>query len=358
MSSRILNVVPESAYRGYDGVNYSSLSNLANSPQKFRIEEAAEDSESSAMLLGTVVDLLLTNKQKFDDEVYVMTAAKPSAETMLKYCNTLAETGDSAKAYQASGYKISPNAVATKFDKEGRAYFDALLVGQGKKIVDAEMLFTANQIVMQLINNPYTKKYFIEEDGVDLLFQVPIVWEIPFVSLITGENAVAPAKSMLDVIRIDHRSKLIQPVDLKTGGEGFMKSYWRYHRYLQGAMYTDAVHTAQWDRGTDLRGYTLEPMRFVYADTNLLHSPVIYKMTEKDVHAGQEGISYIEPISGSVAEDKDTIYFGTLGQTKRKGYIQLTAELDWHTKMDIWSYDYDTYQKNGEVDINAFAVKL
>ena len=364
MSSRILNVVPESAYRGYDGVNYSSLSNLANSPQKFRIEEAAEDSESSAMLLGTVVDLLLTNKQKFDDEVYVMTAAKPSAETMLKYCNTLAETGDSAKAYQASGYKISPNAVATKFDKEGRAYFDALLVGQGKKIVDAEMLFTANQIVMQLINNPYTKKYFIEEDGVDLLFQVPIVWEIPFVSLITGENAVAPAKSMLDVIRIDHHNKLIQPVDLKTGGEGFMKSFWRYHRYLQGAMYTDAVHTAQWDRGPDLRGYTLEPMRFVYADTNLFYSPTIYNMTEKDVHAGQEGISYVEPIGGKVANFDDTavgvdsIAWGTLGQSKRKGYIQLTAELDWHLKNDMWDYPYEIYKKHGEVDINAFGIKL
>ena len=354
---KILNVVPEEKYRALEGVNYSSLSNLASSPQKFKIEQAKTE-ETSAMLLGTAVDLLLTNKNKFDNEVYVMTAGKPGAETMLTYCNVLAETGDSTKAYHASGYKISPNAVATKFDKEGRAYFDALLASQGKSIIDAEELFKANQIVETLKSNPFTKRYFIEEDGVDLLFQVPIVWNIQFKSLITGENAVAPAKSMLDVIRIDHHNKLIQPVDLKTGGEGFMKSFWRYHRYLQGAMYTDAVHTAQWDRGTDLRGYTLEPMRFVYADTNLLHSPVIYKMTEKDVHAGQEGISYIEPISGSVAEDKDTIYFGTLGQTKRKGYIQLTAELDWHTKMDIWSYDYDTYQKNGEVDINAFAIKL
>jgi hypothetical protein len=358
--SRILNVVPESAYRGYDGVNYSSLSNLANSPQSFRIAEAAEESsETSAMLLGTVVDLLLTNKEKFDEEVYVMTAAKPSAETMLMYCNTLAETGDSTKAYHASGYKISPNAVATKFDKEGRAYFDALLNAKGKSIVDAEMLFTANQIVAQLTTNPYTKKYFIEEDGVDLLFQVPIVWEIPFVSLITGENAVAPAKSMLDVIRIDHHNKGIQPVDLKTGGEGFMKSFWRYHRYLQGAMYTDAVHTAQWDRGTDLRGYILEPMRFVYADTNLFYSPTIYKMTEKDVHAGQEGISYIEPIGGKLGgQGADTIAFGTLGQTKRKGYIQLTAELDWHLNNDMWDYPYEIYKKHGEVDINAFGIKL
>jgi hypothetical protein len=309
--------------------------------------------------------LLLTNKQRFDDEVYVMTADKPSVETMLTYCNILAETGDSLKAYEASGYKISPNAVATKFDKEGRAYFDALLAGQGKMIVDAEMLFTANQIVENLTNNPFTKRYFIEEDGVDLLFQVPIVWDIQFVSLITGENSVAPAKSMLDVIRIDHHNKKIQPVDLKTGGEGFMKSFWRYNRYLQASMYTDAVMTAQWDRGTDTRDYEIETMRFVYADSNLFYNPVVYKMSEKDIHAGREGIDYLEPFMGAdikYTDEKvkgiDLLAFTPLGQTKRKGYIQLTAELDWHTKNDIWSYDYETYKKNGEIEVSAFGVKL
>jgi hypothetical protein len=355
-TARILNVVPEKDYRGLEGVNYSSLSNLASSPQSYKAEERKE--ETSYMLLGSVVDLLLTNKQRFDDEVYVMTAKKPSAETMLTYCSTLAETGDSLKAYHASGYKITPNAVATKFDKEGRAYFDALLEGQGKMIIDAEMLFTANQIVAELTSNPFTKRYFIEEDGVDLLFQVPITWSIKFKSLITGENAIAPAKSMLDVIRIDHHNKKIQPVDLKTGGEGFIKSFWRYHRYLQAAMYTDAVACSQWDRGTDLREYTLEPMRFVYADTNLFLSPTVFKMSSKDIAVGREGIDYIEPISGSVKQDVDTIYFGTLGQTKRKGYIQLTAELDWHMKNDRWNYPYEIYKNNGEVDFSAFGVKF
>jgi len=359
MTTRLLNVVPESAYRGYDGVNYSSLSNLANSPQAYRIAEAAEESsETSAMLLGTVVDLLLTNKERFDDEVYVMTATKPSSEMMLKYCNVLAQTGDTKRAHNESGYKISLDASVKKFDKEGRAYFDALLNAKGKSIVGAEELFVANQIVAQLTSNPFTKRYFIEEDGVDLLFQVPIVWNIHFKSLITGENAIAPAKSMLDVIRIDHHNELIQPVDLKTGGEGFMKSFWRYHRYLQASMYTDAVMTAQWDRGMDTRKYEFEPMRFVYADTNLFYNPVVYKMTPKDIHAGRSGIDYIEPMGGSVSGEKDTIYFGTLGQTKRKGYERLTAELDWHIKNDKWDYDYDTYQKNGEIEISAFGVKF
>ncbi len=356
---KIVNVVPEETYRGLEGVNYSSLSSLANSPQAYRIGEQKTDGDQSpAMILGSVVDLLLTNKEKFDSEVYVMTASKPGSEMMLRYCLTLAETGDQVKAYDESGFKLSLSAIANKFDKEGRAYYDALIAAEGKMIIDAEALFTANQIVTQLTTNPFTKRYFIkEDDSIDLLFQVPIQWNIHFISLITTEADIVPAKSMLDVIRIDHRQKLIQPVDLKTGGEGFMKSYWKYHRYLQGAMYTDAVVTAEWSE--DISKYDVEPMRFVYADTNLFYNPVVYKMTPKDVHIGRSGINYIEPIGGKVAgQGIDSVIFGTLGQLKRKGYLQLTAELDWHRKNDKWEYDYDTYRKHGEIDINAFAVKL
>ena len=354
---KIMNTVPEEVYRDLEGVNYSSLSNLASGPRAYQAEKAAGEPDSPAVILGSVVDMLLTDKQKFDKEVYVMTASKPSAETMLRYCTRLAETGNTAIAYGASEYKISPDAVSKKFDKEGKAYYDALMAAKGKKIIDADGMFTANNIVENLKTNPFTKKYFMPEDGVDLLFQVPIQWNIHFKSLISGETAVAPAKSMLDVIRIDHRNKLIQPVDLKTGGEGFWKSFWRYHRYLQASMYTDAVVCAEWD--SDVSKYEIEPMKFVYTDTNLFYNPVVYKMDPKDIHAGRAGIDYIEPIGGKLGgQGADTIVFGTLGQTKRKGYQQLTAELDWHIKNEKWDYDYDTYKKNGEIEVSAFGVKF
>jgi hypothetical protein len=82
-------------------------------------------------------------------------------------------------------------------------------------------------------------------------------------------------------------------------------------------------------------------------------------MTEKDVHVGREGVSFIEPIGGKLGgQGADDIIFGTLGQTKRKGYIQLTAELDWHLKNDMWDYPYEIYKKHGEIDINAFGIKF
>jgi hypothetical protein len=352
----------EQEYRALDRVSYSSLSKLASSPQAYKAGVEGQKEETSYMTLGTVVDMLLTDKKRFDDEVYVMTADKPSAETMLMYCNTLAETGDSIKAYQASGYKISPNAVSTKFDKEGRAYFDALLDAKGKLIIDADGMFTANQIVAELTSNLFTKGYFLptRSPDIELKFQVPILWEVQTKSLIDPEEIVTTElKSLLDVVFIDHRKGLVLPVDLKTGGEGFMKSYWRYHRYLQGAMYTDAVRGRRWQRHDEAeREYEVEPMRFVFADTNLIHPPVVWCMSQLDVLGGKEGIPYLALRPGISAGGKDEMVWVPTDRIKRKGYLQLIAELDWHTKMDQWRYSYDTYQKNGEMEIDAFEIRI
>ena len=38
--------------------------------------------------------------------------------------------------------------------------------------------------------------------------------------------------------------------------------------------------------------------------------------------------------------------------------LELAAELEWHQKTDKWEYSYDLYQKEGEVDIDAFTFKF
>jgi len=358
----IINTISEEQYHSYDGVNYSLLSALVDGPQFYAAKKIAGESDTPAIILGSVVDMLLTDVDKFDKTVYVMTANKPGSELMQTFCEIFAETGNQESAREGSGFKIGTDAIMKKFDKEGRNYYNALIAGQGKMIIDADGLFRANAIVKELTENPFTKKYFVKEPDVDLLFQVPIEWNAQFKSLTDNKFCTMSSKSMLDVIKIDHVAKTIQPVDLKTGAEGFMKSYWRYKRYLQASMYTDAVINSTWDK-INIE-YSIEPLIFVYADSNLKFKPVIYKSTLKDIYVGRAGVDYIEPLLMSYTKkdnptsEADSITWGTLGQTKRKGYQRLVAELDWHIKNDIWDYDYDTYINDGEKDINAFGVKL
>ena len=362
-----MNNMTDKEYRSLELVSYSSLSKLVDSPRAYKASQESDRKETSEMILGSVVDMLLTDKGRFDDSVHVMTATKPGSELMLKYCNTLAETGDSRRAYDASGFKISLDAVVKKFDKEGRAYFDALLAGQGKMIIDAEDMFTANQLVTQLTSNPFTKGYFISDSpDVELKFQVSVVWDAQYHPVEGGDPRVMRVKSMIDVVHIDHANGYITPIDLKTGGEGFMKSYWRFKRYLQASMYTDSLAFAAWDDPEGrMNHYQVTPLKFVYADTKLFHAPMIYGSTSLDIAAGREGVDYLEPFDASVKWEKqdenkgrNLLMIAPLGQIKRKGYQRLIAELDWHQRNDIWDYTYEDYQNMGERQINAFGVKL
>ena len=347
----MIKTVSEKVFKDTKGVSYSRLSNLATSPQAYQAA-LVEEPDSSAITLGTAVDMLLTEPDKFDEQIYVMTTDKPNSDMMLKFVNTLIFTGDANKAHADSGFKLGLDAVLKKFEKEGKGYADALNAAKGRKILDAEDLFKANQIVSTLQSNPYTKKYFIPEDGIELIFQPRILWDLMYHSLLEeGRSTTVQAKSVLDVIRIDHKNKIIQPVDLKTGGEGFMKSYWRYKRYLQGAMYNSAV----WKASTDLldSDYVIEPFKFVFADTNLYYPPVIYEMNDSDIEVGTHG-----RLQRSFVGNRELSIAFHDSQYRIKGYAQLAAELEWHQKMDQWDYSYDVYQRNGEVDIDAFTFKF
>ncbi|MHA1199826.1 MAG: hypothetical protein ACTSQF_10910 [Candidatus Heimdallarchaeaceae archaeon] len=347
----MIKQVSEKVFKETKGVSYSRLSKLAESPQAYQAA-LVEEPDSSAITLGTAVDMLLTQPDQFHEGIYVMTTSKPNAEAMLTYCTRLVESGgNTAVAYGASGYKISPDAVHKKFEKEGRTYYDAVMAARGKKIIDVDEMFKANQIVSTLQSNIYTKKYFVPEGGVELIFQPRILWNMMYHSLLhEGKSNIVQAKSVLDVIRIDHKTKTIQPIDLKTGAESFMKSYWRYKRYLQGAMYNTAVWKAMENIDSD---YVIENMRFVFADTNLRYPPMIYQMTDRDLEVGTFGTQY-----KTITENRETTIAYLDDRWKVKGYAQLAAELEWHQKMDKWEYSYDVYQRNGEVDIDAFTFKF
>ena len=330
------------------GLSYSRLSKLADGPQAYK--RGLEDRiDSSALSLGSAVDLLLTAPDKFHDEIFVMSVDKPDSDMMCKFCEVYAETDDTEKAHIASGYKINLDRTMKKFEEEGKMYHDALVRSKGKQIIDYQGYSTAQYLAKQLTTNEFTKQYFIpQNDNIELMFQVPLLWDLTYPSIVTGEDITVPAKSLLDIIYIDHNKQIVRPVELKTGADSFMKSFWRYRRYIQGAMYYHSVlQTVLLDQ------YTIEPTKFIYADTNLIYPPVIHAMNFEDIQYGAEGRkSYFVVKSDDIFIEKGNLKY------KFKGYKQLVAELEWHEKNDKWDYSYDVYQNNGEIDIDFGNVKL
>jgi hypothetical protein len=353
----MITTISMEEFKAFQGVSYSRLSNLANGPQAYKAG-LEDDPSSSALSLGSAVDIMLTEPDKFDEQIYVMSAQKPGSEMMLAFVEEYVKTDNSTTAWKASGFKMPEAGVLKKFATEGKNYYDALKIAGERKIMDVEDMFKANQLVKQLKENPFTKKYFVPEDGVELMFQVPITWSFTIHELDSTKTKSIPAKSILDAIRIDHKNKTIQPIELKTGAEHFFKGFWRYRRYLQGSMYHDAVLSLFWQHEPIAEEYEIKNIKFVFVDTNMILPPMIYNMTNDDIYHGREGRRVSKMVSESATLDCYNPLHTKNRMFKTKGYVRLTQELDWHKRINQWDYTYDQYQNNGEVDIDAFIVKL
>lgn len=331
-----------------NGLSFSKLSKLADGPISYKANLEEEKPFSLGIAFGSVVDVLLTCPEKFNDEFYVMQSTKPASDMMATFCEIYAETNNIEKAYNESNFKISVDRVLSKFETEGKDYYESLIKSKGKKVIDINMMFAANQTVTMLKSNSFTKIYFQESDNIEILKQFPIIWKENIYKLPTNKYTVETIfKGIIDIIRIDHKLKTIEIIDIKTGAEGFRKSLWKYKLYLQAAMYYYGLK--EFIKDTDLKDYEVLNTKFIYCDSNLYYPPIVYKMTDYDLMYAKN--SYYTKFSSN--SDQNSI-----PKLKYKGYERLASELIWHLNNNQWDYPYEVYQSNGEIELDLFVTNL
>ena len=162
---------------------------------------------------------------------------------------------------------------------KGRQYIDFKENNKDKDIIPQESYdiikssfasVERNQRMKELLFDSYLPPTSIESGIVETFNEIVILWEFP-VSLVenvvlddegTSDTPVVtakiPCKSMIDRLIIDHSSKTIKLIDIKTSIEhpnSFPRAYKKYGYYRQLAFYTEAL--MHWLSGKDiLKAYT------------------------------------------------------------------------------------------------------
>ena len=165
-----------------------------------------------------------------------------------------------------------------------------------------------------VLENEFTKKYFNFPANRD----IEINYQYPITCTLNGHEV----KTLPDIIYIDHDKKEVELVDIKTFSESFLKSYYKYRYYIQGALYNRSM-TEIINRVLRLEGYKLHPFKFLTIDTSGFESPTMYEMTSIDMKAATTG--------------------GLIGSYTVKGYIKLLEEYKWHMENDKWEYPKEVY---------------
>lgn len=205
--------------------------------------------ESPSLLFGSLLDCLMTSPEEFD-RLYVVEELPKLSESLEPIVRSLFSIYGNAYTKSLAmipekyihsvcdehNYYANPKYHKYRIKKvleEGEPLYQALLRVGDKTLIDSELYNEAVQCKDAILNS-YCARFFIDDpfnNDIELFSQLKFEAEYKDLKI----------KCMLDKVVVDHKNKIIIPVDLKTSYKpayNFPKSYIKWKYYHQSQMYT------------------------------------------------------------------------------------------------------------------------
>lgn len=276
--------ITEQEYRDLEIPSYSLLASIAK--QGIDILGGAK-TQMFQLKFGSLVDdicfepSVVANKYYRGSPVTINSGnPKKIIDLILENCNQGSET-------ELNYYDIEILAAARKlgvYDKYDDAkilktilvdknenYFEDKIKSINKVHVKDEMYEMAVAAADTLKTNDFTNIYFQDDDA-----ELETFYQFKTVQTINGHQV----KVMLDCMVVDHKNKVIYPVDLKTGespADMFDEVFLLHKYYLQGGLYRSAIKAIV-DKDPDLEGYVVASFDFVYLSKMNVYKPLVFNM--------------------------------------------------------------------------------
>lgn len=343
----LVKLMSEPEYRQVPAISYSMLSGVDKTPASLINTEKLE---TTALTYGSAVDTyVFDGEEAFKKRFTVNTGESPSWKVeqiiadIIKTIRLGNEEGlltgnlddydelilVTANAHDyGKGWKAETVARKIK-DEGGRDLFNFTRDNQGKQILTSEQYENVLNSANTLFSHDFSRKWITaDNEDEEVVYQFPIIWNYQ------GK----PCKSLFDIIKIDHKEKVIYPVDLKTTGDhvlGFPFNFIKWKYYLQAAFYTDALKYYKLEN-KDLFTYRIDVFRFLIISSNNALKPLVYETTIKDLHVGKYG--------GNLKYNNEPV----------RGYTQLIEDMQWHMDNQLFDYPREVYDKQGILTLDVF----
>ena len=337
----------ESKYRALEKDSSSSLKDFSIDRRKYYkkyvLHETVEEKDNQATNMGKLVETLLLEPEEFDNRFYMSSTVAIPTGLMLEFVEALYRITDAAagtdgvvarpmeemvqEAYEASGFKITKEAVLNKFlGSSAEIYYREIREVRSKKliVVTTQDITNAERIVEALQNNQFTRDIINLDNSGDRYI---VINQFQIDSYFVDGHEF---KSMIDKVIFDTEEKVIRIYDLKCvwSVENFYNEYYLYRRaYIQAYLYWQALLSLTEDKNNPAHGYMVEFPRFIVCDSINYSNPLIYVMTTKAMQ---------EAYSGFKVGDKDY-----------PGVIDLIKDLEWAIDNDTWNISRTNYNSNG-----------
>ena len=326
--------ISEKEYRAIPRDSSSSLKDFSTDRRKYhkrfilgdkKADENKDDSH--AVMMGRLVETLLMEPDKFDDQFYMSSIVTVPSGLMGDFASALArftveatnEDGVVTKDFMElaeSNFKLVLETVVGKFlGSDAEIYYNERRVVDYNNltVITANDVNNAERIVQELKQNPITSTIVNLETSrrFEVLNQLKISdFEI--------DNF--PLKSMLDKVIVDHTDRTIQFFDLKCtwNVENFYRDYYlKLRAYIQAKVYYEAIIALTKDKDSPFYNYKPLNPKFIVCDSINYYSPLIYEVSDKDLQDAYNG-------------------FEVRGY-KYPGVKTIIEELKWAVEIDKWN---------------------
>lgn len=271
--------ITEQEYRDNGRFHYSDIAGYARDGFSYLVKPHKEESES--LTFGSMVDCLVTEGPEVFDEKYCIAKEFNLSDNQKSVIRELSHFGyknledipPQTVIEDLSCYYKNPKTQFTKLLEDGSEYYRFLYENKDKTPVDYQMYQDAIDTANVLLSSPVTRSFFkSDSDDIDIFHQLKF----------NGEYNGIPITCMVDSLYIEHATKKIWPIDLKTTCANyeweFPKSFVKYGYHLQARLYSYILRQVM-DKDDFYKDYQLMDFVFVYISrTN--KNPLIWVFDE------------------------------------------------------------------------------
>lgn len=312
--------VDEPTYRNDPALSYSTIARFSREGFN-KLDKLFERIETPSLTFGSAVDSIITGGEKeFNDRFFVADFPIIPDSVILIIKDLFNEFGITHKKLSdipdveiigfAEKYNYhsnwKPETRAKVIKETGEQYYQILYVAGNKTILDTKTNSDIRNCVRVLKSFDTTKFYFEDNNPFDK--SIERFYQLKFKATINNIDF----RSMADLIVVDHNTKEVTPVDLKTTGHpewDFYKSFveWRYD--IQARLYWNLIRENM--NNSDYKDYTLNNYRFIVVNRTTL-TPLVWEFSD--------------------TQSKETLYYGKNHQIELKSPIEIAEELNYYLK--------------------------
>lgn len=275
--------IDEPAYREDPALSYSTLARFAREGFN-NLDNLYEKIDTPSLTFGSAVDAIVTGGQEEFDRNFFVAEFPPLTESVEKMVRALFERhcadkyllgaipdSDIISLSEELKYQLNwkPETRAKVIKEQGSEYYSLLHAAGDRKVVSTAFKEDVDNCVNALRNSVATSKYFNPFDNT-----YEKHYQLKFKAILNGVDY----RCMADLLAVDHKNKVIYPIDLKTSSHtewDFFESFVQWNYQIQARLYWRIIR-ANLDLDETFKDYELADYRFIVVNKKTL-TPLVWK---------------------------------------------------------------------------------